>query len=183
MVWYHYSDKPIEKFINDIDCINQRNDEYKPRGLWLSKSTEWKDWLDSEIPEWSRQIKYIYKITLKKKIKVRKIDTLEKLKRFVKKYSYSTKVIYRKSDFIRLNPGEEDIVREVTRYRIDWEKVCKKYDGIFFSNYHKINRIIKNMRWSKNPEYKKYEWYTYVDINSGCIWRPSNVISKILLQH
>ena len=58
--------------------------------------------------------------------------------------------------------------------RINWEKVCKDYDGIFFMNYRKILD-------DESVEYgDEFIWYNMLDVSSACIFRPSKVISKLI---
>jgi hypothetical protein len=153
MVWYYLPSKPIEKILDDNRCENEvpcQNSWCKPNGLWIYYNDEWKQIFEGR--------EYIYKVTLKKNIKILKLDTLKKLLKFQKKYR--TKYIYEYQN------------------HINWKKVCKDYDAIFFTKFYEV---LKNLHKSVDEiEFQKYEWYKYMDLNSACIFRPSLVVSKFI---
>ena len=61
---------------------------------------------------------------------------------------------------------------------INWEKVCKDYDAIFFTKFY---QVLKNLDKTVDEiEFKKYDWYKYMDLNSACIFRPLLVVSKFI---
>ena len=53
---------------------------------------------------------------------------------------------------------------------IDWNKVARDYDGIKFINYEKLKKEFDDL------------WVYSVEFNSICIWRPSKVVSKMILE-
>ena len=171
MVWIHYSKKPIEKLLNDSECNNQRPTP-KPLGLWLSKDTEWLEWMKSEMPQWVKKVKYIYKISIKKNANILKISSFKDLvdlhNKYMNKYRFNSVF-------------EDDDMFEPYTYEIDWKRVCSDYDGIIFTNYYKILEKVNKL--SENSKYYRtvFEWYHTLDINSACIFRPSKTISKIEL--
>jgi hypothetical protein len=157
MVWHHLSEEKITE-IYDIDCkVAASSKKLKPRGLWLSYNNEWEEWNDTGEPGVFivGNYKYKYKVTLKKNLNVLKIETVEELYDFNKKYGKKDKVIKK-------------------MIRINWEKVCEDYDGIFFMNYRKILD-------DESVEYNdEFIWYNMLDVSSACIFRPSLVVSKII---
>jgi hypothetical protein len=155
MVWYHLSEKLI-KDVYDIDCKKQTKSYFKPFGFWISKNSEWETWLNENfegVSTWG--YKYKYKITFRRNINVLKILTFDDMKKFTEKYGVKYKG---KNKYMSAN----------------WKKVCEDYDGIFFENYDKIRSYL----W-KNELIDIYSWYLSLDVNSACIFRPSEVISKI----
>lgn len=53
---------------------------------------------------------------------------------------------------------------------IDWAHFAKDYPGIYFTNYE----TVKNQVGYSTKMY----WFLAVDLNSMCIWRPSEVITS-----
>ena len=58
---------------------------------------------------------------------------------------------------------------------IDWQKVAKKFGGIEFNPY--INQVINPIKNGKKTIL--INWYTTVDIPSGCIWNLKPIINNI----
>lgn len=169
MVWIHYSNKSIEKLLDDDNCSKQRPTS-KPLGLWVSKNTEWLEWMESEMPRWAKSVKYIYKISIKKNANILRISSFEDVLELHNKYMYRIKNNLKDTSLF----GPYD-------YYIDWKKVCQDYDGIIFTNYQKIQEKIRKIS-KDNKQYRtEYAWYHTLDINSACIFRPSKVISKFEL--
>jgi len=173
MVWIHTSKKKIEKLIDDTDCKKQYI-FIRPFGLWLALGSAWLDWMNSEMPEWKKAVKHVYKFNFKKDINVIKISTFDELVKFHDKYVVKT--------FSHEYNGEKFF-----DYFIDWPRVCKDYDGIIFSNYNKIKSYIYDLKQNeimlKIPTFRSkshhiYNWFGFIDIDSACIWKPSAVISS-----
>jgi hypothetical protein len=58
---------------------------------------------------------------------------------------------------------------------IDWQKVSKKFGGIEFNPY--INQVINPIKNGKKTIL--INWYTTVDIPSGCIWNLKPIIENV----
>ena len=173
MVWIHYSKKPIEKLLNDDSCIYQTL-EFKPEGLWLSKNSEWLEWMESDMPEWVEEVNYIYKISIKKNSNLINISSFKDLENFQDKYMI-------KANWETI-PNFWDITKyESSVYLINWKKVCSDYDGIVFTNYYKILEKINKISKDNKHNLTKFLWYHGLDVNSVCIFRPSKVVSKFEL--
>lgn len=156
MVWHHLSEEKITE-LYDITCkVAASSKKSKPRGFWISYNNEWQEWNDDGDGGFIvGNYKYKYRVTFKKNLNVLKIETVDELYDFNKKYGKKDKVI---KNMIRIN----------------WEKVCKDYDGIFFMNYRKILD-------DESVEYNdEFIWYNMLDVSSACIFRPSLVISKLI---
>lgn len=109
MEYLHYSARPITLF---IDNIPQRNDHFKPTGLWLSEGNAWKEWCEEEgFVTCNMNTCYIYKAKLN-------MSTI--------------KCIATYDDFVKF----EEIYQG--KYGINWSKVAKDYDGICFQNYYEV---------------------------------------------
>ena len=85
------------------------------------------------------------------KDKVILLDTLPKIIKFNKKY----------------------MTVLVKRPWVDWDKVSIDYAGIEFRNYREI---ILSLYKKPFNVMGSLLWYSSIDIDSGCIWRPSSVI-------
>lgn len=147
-MYYHYTDKKIET-LYDVE----QNDEaltLKPKGLWLSRGTDWYDWcIENSFSTCRLDNCYIYEVDIDKKdiITISSITDLDKFNN-----EYSKKI----GSF----------------YRIDWKKVSEKYDGISFENYKETKEKVSV------HEYMKNLWYLGIDVNSVCLWRPSKNIKE-----
>jgi hypothetical protein len=53
---------------------------------------------------------------------------------------------------------------EMSGKYVDWDKVSKKYDGVEIQRLHR--------------DYKEYDWYSFWDVPSGCIWNTSKITVK-----
>ena len=66
---------------------------------------------------------------------------------------------------------------------IDWKKVQKKYDGIYFDNYENIvKKIWNNTNYKSKTDMNrilKFTWYFSIDIESGCLFNPKPIIKII----
>ena len=162
---YHISKTEIKKLINNY----YKQDFFKPSGFWYSIGPSWVKWKLNEgfntkgIHKKGKEYYInkslnIYKVkfynkkytTLPDDEKVLLVDTCDKLIKFDKKYSIKIR----------------------NRSFIEWKKVSQDYAGIEFRNFNKIKKELKKIN-------KKIVWYWAVDVDSGCIWRPSKVINKI----
>lgn len=93
MVWHHLSEEKITELYN-IDCKDANiSKNLKPRGLWLSYNNEWQEWNDTGEPGGFMfgNYKYKYRVTFKKNINVLKIETVDELYDFNKKYGKKIK--------------------------------------------------------------------------------------------
>ncbi len=174
MVWIHTSRSRIDSLLDDAasnNCAKQHKYMMKPAGLWLGYGNSWLNWQKIEMPEWYDSIKFIYKMNFMKDINVLTINSLEDLNNFIDTYGYTFKQNSFKTNLI------------------DWKKVCEKYDGIIFKNFDKIKEKIyppfmmdyNQFRKAYELYWEKYSWYSFIDIDSACIFRPSQVISSFSL--
>jgi hypothetical protein len=162
---YHISYKTMKKLKNNY---YNKHGILKPSGFWYSIGSQWLDfklntkWNNNGIrkkgteyhlksPLTMYKIKFYNKkyTSLPDDEKVLLVDTCDKLLKFNKNYSKTGNSIF-----------------------IDWEKVSQDYAGIEFRNYSRIKKeLIK----------KKLDilWYSAIDVDSGCVWKPSKVIKTI----
>lgn len=174
MVWYHYSkdsDLSLDKLI-DLPSDNHSSYPFKPSGLWLSLNDEWYDFqTDMDDKKFVEKLKYKYevKFDLEKRKRILIINTLEKLQAFDEKYKIDMDN-KSKEDY----NGNLEAVNKILPGRFpDWEKVCEDYDGMVCTNYTDIlisGKLIEKMHW-----------WSWLDINSACIWRPTKVVKEILI--
>jgi hypothetical protein len=106
-------------------------------------------------------------------------NILTSLSRYRTYYKY--KVTFKKNINLCVIDSLESLEKFNKKYKdksfkffvvIDWEKVAKEYDGIKFINYYKLKKEFND----------DFSWFSEVDINSICIWRPSKVLSKMILE-
>lgn len=119
----------------------------KPYGLWYSIESEWRDWCESEMPQWIKPNWFSVDLDMEK---ILVIQTQFELSSFQKKYK-------RFNSFC---------------VEIDWEKVKKNYSGIEILNYHELKRFSR-----VSGGVCDFIWLYGWDINSGCIWDLSCVRS------
>ena len=162
---YHISKIEIKELKNN----HYKQNFFKPRGFWYSIGPSWVQWKLSEGFNNKGIVKkgeeyYINKSLNMYKVKfynnkytnvpdnekVLLIDSYTKLMKFNKKYEYNAK----------------------NRKFINWKDVSNDYAGIEFRNFNKINKKLSNKQI-------KNTWYWTLDVDSGCIWKPSKVIKRI----
>ena len=126
--------------------------DYKPTGLWSSEpysnKQSWIYWCITEkmlsFIEPKNSLFYVIKINF---TKILTIDTIDKLKKFHKKYNEKFK--------------------ECKYVGIRWDKVAKKYNGINFNPYFIFDYT--------KPKNKKYLWYSMLDCQCQCVWNGKSV--------
>jgi hypothetical protein len=129
-----------------IENVTQYQYSMKPCGLWLSQGLDWKEWCEDEHFSTCNLDTCYIYSTNLKKDTLCIIDSFESLNAFQVKYQ------------------KEDS-------HIDWQAVARDYDGICFENYHDVKRdYLYTSRSIKGI------WILAIDVNSACIWNPSNVL-------
>lgn len=123
------------------------SDHYKPRGLWYSIEDEWREWCQSEMPQWIKPNWFSLDLDMDG---ILVIQSVSDLLRFQKKYRI-------------LEPYPQ----------ISWESVKKDYRGIEIQNYYELRRFFNSLPGG----FRDYMWIYGWDINSGCIWDLSCVRS------
>ncbi len=140
----HLSKKPINSIHDEKPC-KSNNSALKPKGLWFSKNNEWEEFCIGA--GWTNNYEYELEIDFDNFLI---IDTIEKLEQLIEKY-YNPKTTC-----------------------IKWNLIVKKYNGIYFNNYHSILNYVR----SKSIFDLKYIWFYSVDVNSGCIFKASSTNIK-----
>jgi len=113
----HYSARPLKLRSVEQDVFPS----YKPRGLWLSVGSAWKDWGDDE--QFSIDDEYV-ELELTESANVLILSTAEELDAFTEKYGCSS-LVYGISD----------------HYAIDWPKVANQYQGVIIAPYIYSRRL------------------------------------------
>ena len=140
----HMSPKEIKK----VNSSSQRPKPFfKPNGFWYSCGSDWKEWVESEMP--SRLYDHLYEVEINPS-KILFIDNIDKFEGFEKEYG-----IWEWEP----QQGRVDITGPDM---IDWNKVSEKYSGIEICPYVGIKRMHSN-------------WYYPWDIASGCVWDNSAI--------
>ena len=98
-----------------------------------------------------------YELKCKNKLKILNITTKKTLDNFINSYG--------------------------NKNTINWEKLYKKYDGLFINNYDKILIELLKSRYlielfNKDVIVNKYEWFINNNSNSGFIWNLKNINIK-----
>lgn len=170
--YYHYSNKPISsaRFKNISNQFikknltegnfnsegnnnnnNGNNNGFSEMKMGMKPGGLWL----SKGDEWAKAsafygANYVYKATIDD-TNMLKLDTIDKIKKFTETYRIT----------IKNNPYFAPI---------NWKKVAREYDGVIFDNYNEIKKdILKGF----NPQYM---WFSTLDINSACTWRPNKTI-------
>lgn len=147
MNFYHWS------ISNNLELKPKvyEQDWLKPKGFWVSKNNEWKEWNDnSGFLNLDFFSKYQVELDL---TYVLIINTLENLKQFCKKYK---------------NKQDQGI---------NWNLVQYDYKGIYFDNYKEI----KEQFMTSQSLLRTHTWYLAVDINSCCVFDITIIKSLKLL--
>lgn len=129
---------------------------WKPFGLWYACGGAWIEWLETEMPEWLEDGKYLYEVR--------------------PNYSAGGLAAGRYGDYVggvlRLST-EEEVVEFSRTYsnfdKVDWYEVASIWDGIEICPYQDDLRL------------SMHGWYYPWDVASGCIWRPSGLASPLVL--
>jgi len=128
---------------------DQKPAYFKPTGLWYACGPEWLDWSEynwtSQVDDW----RYLYKLTLGKKIL--RLQTSQETVRFARKYA---------TDVRGRSLREGVDLRGL--FNLDWPRVAERYNGIEICPYH----------WGLRDEML---WYSTWDVASGCIWNPAGL--------
>ena len=138
------------------DVSGNQTRGWKPIGLWYACGGEWIEWLESEMPEWLEDGKYLYEVR--------------------PNYSAGGLAAGRYGDYVggvlRLST-EEEVVEFSRTYsnfeKVDWYEVSSIWDGIEICPYQDDLRL------------SMHNWYYPWDVASGCIWRPSGLASPLVL--
>ena len=137
---YHYSLKEILKLRR---CKQEK--QWKPKGLWYSCGTAWKQWGDAE--DFSISTNFIYELTLDYE-RILVLSSGIDIDDFTQQFSANRK-------------GFECFDSSNSRF-IDWPTIAKDYHGIEISPYIWERRL-------------QYMWYYGWDVASGCIWNPKAI--------
>ena len=197
------------KDIDSVDFENLKENEFKfidfdgvkPGGLWLSQGNKW----EHKIP---KNTYYKYEVTFKKDIefvepdppikndepifafsnrtnttpRIVVIDTDVHVNRLTLKYYILKKP---SSPFIKWNHNKVIRPQENNNTDVHSKKSNKKKFDLyeFYKSKHAVSDdydgiIITNYNKSKE---NGYGWYSLIDINCACIWRPSKCIEKFTL--
>lgn len=181
MIWYHYSsDKTLSlESLYDLPSTGHKSFPFKPSGLWLSLNEEWYIFQNEGRGEnFIGKNKYKYEVefldilnTIDNRILV--IDTLEKLQAFDEKYKIqiSDDIPEEKERYEKVHGGLDSVKNFFPGRFPDWERVCEDYDGMICVNYEEI--------LMSGGLIEKMHWWSWLDINCACVWRPSKVIKDI----
>ena len=129
---------------NSLD-LTQKYDQgkldFKPTGLYYSIGHAWREWCESEMPEWVKPWNfYLYM----NNSKILLITNTHQLREFCDKYM---------KKFFKYT------------YLIDWHEVSKSYSGIEFQRYNNLKYMS-----NRGDDYAKYLWLYGWDVSGGCIW-------------
>ena len=157
----HYTKEPFTLAPREYQ---QRHDDFmKPNGLWFSIENKeedyygWKEWCeDSEFR--LEALEYKYLIQLADNAHILELTNLVDMFRFNKEYSIPENITWDRSNKLLYEP---------TAYKIKWNEIRAKYQGIFIYPYHYELRLRNDFTWY-------YGW----DCSSGCIW-DLNAIKEI----
>jgi len=135
-----------KKYIDDIMTIKQYKNSGKPEGLWFTFENVWLKWSNTL----NCKI-YNFEVDLDKIYNL-KVDDYEKLLEFVIKYRI-----------------------DINSWNVDWEKIEKDYNGIWFSGVSNVYSLPKNV-----PRDHNGSWIFSIDIDSGCLWNNYSLVYQNL---
>lgn len=131
----------------------------KPKGLWVSDEDSelgWHAWCKAEQFGLDR-FTHTHDVYLKENSNILLLQSAEDIDMFTEQY---------KTDL-------SDIYGENARYfdGINWHRVAENHNGILITPYIWERRLERNTSWY-------YGW----DCASGCIWRASEAVDRIVLR-
>ena len=125
----------------------------KPNGFWYEMTEG--DWASFLAPAGRGGLQgagdFAYGVTLKKSARIAQPSSATKVRKFTERYGVAVDI------------GDGDFV-----VMIDWASVAEDFDGIeFCPHIHKI-RFEEGL-----------DWYSTVDVDSGCVWN-ADAVAKIV---
>lgn len=145
----HYSDQPL----GQIRKIEQGDDMFKPRGLWVSDDdckTNWYSWCMAEDFRLDH-LTHVHDITLAVNANILILKTISDIDSF--------------TDEWRRDSKDDDFFR----FEMPWARICAQYQGLIITPYLWQRRLTREVGWY-------YSW----DCASGCIWDPNAIASVTL---
>jgi hypothetical protein len=139
---YTVSNTPITGVRNTAGELETR---MKPAGLWYACGPEWIDWLESEMPDWLENVRFVYEVVPNFK-EILELNSVQDIRDFDAKYGVGS-----------------PYARRGSSYEVRWQDVAEGVDGIEICPY----------QWSLRDS--EVGWYATWDVASGCIWRPGGV--------
>ena len=123
--------------------------DFKPNGLYYSIGHAWREWCESEMPDWVKPWNfYLYM----NNSKILLITNTHQLQEFCNRYLKKT---------------------HKYSYLIDWWKVSQDYSGIEFQRYQHLKYMS-----NRGDTFYKYLWLYGWDVSGGCVW-DLNVIKNV----
>lgn len=128
------------------DTSGALREHFKPVGLWYACGVEWIEFLESEMPSWFEEVRYVYEV-LPAMDRIIHLRTVEQVRKFDREFGTNR------------YPGiASDRTEEVL-----WKEVARHADGIEICPYQRSLRM------------SSVGWYYAWDVASGCIWRPEGL--------
>jgi len=156
MFYYHLTNNKLQK----NKFLYKQELDFKPRGLWFAKKNLWNKFLKSQ--NMNRKYKYEYKLKINFD-NILVLSNFDEIINFGKKYG----------KFIKYNSKKYLV--------INWKKVEKDYDGIYYNNYNKIKEKILNKSKTYRNRISKYAWFLTVDLESGCLFNNKSIVKSTLI--
>ena len=157
----HYTKEP---FTLSSRIYEQRHGDFmKPNGLWFSIENKeedyygWKEWC-KESDFRLETLEHKYFVQLAQNAHILELTNIIEMLEFNKEYSIPEESTWASDN----DPFYEPIV-----YKIKWNEIRAKYQGILIYPYHHELRLRDSFTWY-------YGW----DCSSGCIW-DLNAIKEI----
>ena len=154
MFYYHLTNNKLKN-----NFLYKQEFYFKPRGLWFAKKNLWSKFLKSQ--NMNKKYKYEYKLKINFD-NILILSNYDEIINFEKKYGKYKKYNYEKY------------------FIINWKKVERDYDGIYFDNYkNNIKKIWNNTNYKSKTDRNrilKYTWYFSIDIESGCLFNNKSIV-------
>lgn len=149
----HYSSSFVKPNLEIQRVIQQNRYAVKPKGLWLSVGTAWKEWCEGEEFRLDG-VRHCFAVTLSNDARILRLSNAESLDRFTDEYKctppWSTEL-----------PVDQHPHLDAW---IDWERVVQAWQGIIIDPYCHERRC-------------RLLWYYGWDCASGCIWESKAIKS------
>ncbi len=132
----------------------------KPCGLWYEFDGSWRDWCQSEMPDWIAN-RWLYRVETDPSCNILRIEGVEQFLLFNQEYLTKTA--------LAVAMEEQGISPSRMERGIEWRRVAERYDGI------EINPYLWHFRHNMDTM-----WYYGWDCASGCLWRPKGTVLELM---
>ena len=123
----HVCEKSTYTDMQIVDSIESKVPNYigKPDGMWLSVNNSWEKWCMYYRPDWFNDKHISAQVSISPRLSFLSITSASDANSFIDLFVPNNK---RHLNYSRIHTSEQ----------VEWDKVYRMYDGIYFANYHDV---------------------------------------------